>query len=124
MSVISGAAYDDWKEGLIGPEAALRTLCVELGETESDLDPLQKEREQLRAHISEIVDRLGGKADVQGFGKLEITSPVKTGRYDTKQLDALVRTLLDEYPHIARSITACRAESARAGSLRITREKV
>jgi hypothetical protein len=116
--------YDDWKAGDIGPFEALRSIANDLGEVESDLDPLQKEREQLRAQASELVDAIGGRVEVPGFGKLEITPASKTTSYDRKKLDSLVMELVQAgYADIASSITECRTESARAGTLRITREK-
>ncbi len=115
--------YTQWLEGHAGPHEVLRQLAMDLGEVESELAPLEAERQTLRSRMSEVVDRIGGKAEVPGFGKLEITSATKTASYDRKQLDQLTIALLDEYPHIARMIQACRTESARAGSLRIVREK-
>ncbi len=115
--------YTQWLEGHAGPHEVLRQLAMDLGEVESELAPLEAERQTLRTRISEVVDRIGGKAEVSGFGKLEITAAAKTVSYDRKQLDQLTIALLDEYPHIARMIQQCRQESARAGSLRIVREK-
>lgn len=115
-----GDVFDHWKQGDIGPHAALRALCSQLGEVQSDLDGLQEEREFLRSQISEIVNSLGGKVEVAGFGELRITEPVKTASYDRKQLDELVLWLIEhEQTGIAQRITGCRKESARAGSLQI-----
>lgn len=108
--------FDDWKSGDVGVFEALRAVTSDLAEVESDLEPLQKEREQLRAQVSELVDAAGGKAEIPGFGKLEITSASKTLRYDTKRIDAvMVRCLREGYPEIAEAISDCMVESARAG---------
>lgn len=115
--------YTQWLEGHAGPHEVLRQLAMDLGEVESELAPLEEARQVLRTRISHVVDRIGGKAEIPGFGKLEITSATKTVSYDRKQLDQLTIALLEEYPHIARLITECRTESARAGSLRIVRDK-
>lgn len=114
--------FTEWKEGNIGPEAALRALCLQLGEVQSDYDALQEEREHLRGQVSEIVNSLGGKAQVADFGELRISEPSKTASYDRKQLDELVMHLVQAgHADIAEAITACRKESARAGSLQIRR---
>jgi hypothetical protein len=119
-----GDVFTHWKEGDIDPHAALRALCNQLGEVQSDLDGLQEEREHLRGQISEIVNSIGGTVEVAGFGELRITEPVKTASYDRKSLDDLVRWLLEhDQPGIAQRITGCRKESARAGSLQIRRSK-
>lgn len=117
-------AYEDWKGGTISPIEALRYVTSDLTEVESELEPLTKEREQLRAQVSELVNAVGGRAEIPGYGKLEITSPSKTVKYDTKRIDAvMVRCLREGYPEIAEAISDCMVESGRAGSLRITREK-
>jgi hypothetical protein len=114
--------FEGWKQGDIGPHAALRALCTQLGEVQSDLDGLQEEREHLRSQISEIVNSIGGKAEVAEFGELRITEPVRTASYDRKQLDELVMRLVQVgQADVAEAITACRKESARAGSLQIRR---
>lgn len=122
--VVSHHEYEQWLEGYITPEEALRALLSDLGEVESELQPLEAEKQVLRARISEVVDRIGGKAEIAGFGRLEITAPVKTASYDRKALDALMLELFERNElELARRIAACRQESARAGGLRITREK-
>jgi hypothetical protein len=116
--------FEQWKAGDVGTFEALRALTSDLAEVESELEPVQKEREQLRAQVSELVDAAGGKAEIRGFGKLEITSASRTTSYDKKALQGLVNDLVAEgWGEIARRILDCEKESARAGSLRITREK-
>jgi hypothetical protein len=78
----------------------------------------------LRQQASEIVDYLGGKADVAGFGTFTITAPSQTIQYDSKELDRLVVHLISSgYEELAKQITSCRKESSRAGSLRINRAR-
>ncbi|HEY1013011.1 MAG TPA: hypothetical protein VGE07_09940 [Herpetosiphonaceae bacterium] len=102
----------------------LYTLCSDLGEVESQLEGLTAERDQLRAQISEIVERLGGKASVRGFGELQIASPVKIVSYDRKGLETLTEELAaNGYEEIAEAIRFYRKESARSGGLRINRVK-
>lgn len=113
---------DGWREGLLGPHEALRSLCSDLAEIDSELQPLTQEREAYRAALSEIVFQLGGKADVAGFGELRITEPAKTASYDRKALDELVLQLVQAgMTDVASAITNCRKESARTGSLQIRR---
>lgn len=115
--------FEDWQDGQISDAGALRALCRDLGEVESQIAPLEAERATLRDQISRVLDHAGGKAEIAGFGKLELSAPAIVRGYDKKRLDELLVALAGEAPEVAERIAACRTESARAGSLRITREK-
>ena len=115
--------FDDWRDGTISDVEALHALASDLGEIESQLAPLEAERQNLRDQLSQIVGRLGGRASVAGFGKLELTAPSLARSYDKKRLDQLIIDLATDAPELAQLVAACRTESPRAGSLRITREK-
>jgi hypothetical protein len=122
---IFGDVFEEWKQGTIGPNAALRALCQQLGEVEDDYKGLADEREHIRGQLSEIVLSLGGKAEVAGFGDLRISEPAKIASYDRKALDELVLWLIEhDQTGLAQRITACRKESARAGSLQIRRSTI
>lgn len=99
----------------------LRALCYDLGEVESQIAPLEAERQQLRDKISLVLARMGNKAELAGFGKLELTAPAVVHSYDKKRLDELLIALAGEAPEIAERLAQCRTESARIGGLRITR---
>ena len=102
----------------------LNTLCQDLGEVEDQIKSLNDERDRLRAHISEIVERLGGKAHLRGFGTLQIASPTVVASYDRKGLDGLIKTLLaNGHDDLAATIKEHRRESMRTGGLRITRDQ-
>jgi hypothetical protein len=115
--------FDDWRDGQISDIEALQAVASDLGEVESQIAPLEAERANLRDQISQIVARLGGRATLAGFGKLEILPPTVSKTYDKKRLDQLIVDLAADAPELAQLIAACRTESQRAGSLRITREK-
>lgn len=116
--------YDRWQEGDIQAEEALTQLCQSLDSLEDRLEPLQQQKDTLRTQISEVVEHLGGRAELDWFGALQITSPTVTVSYDREALDALVARLIAEgQASIAQQIAACRKESPRAGSLRIKRNK-
>ena len=82
--------FDDWRDGTISDVEALHALASDLGEIESQLAPLEAERQNLRDQLSQIVNRLGGRTSVPGFGKLEIMPASVTRSYDKKRLDQLV----------------------------------
>lgn len=115
--------FDDWRDGTISDVEALHAIASDLGEIESQIAPLEAERQTLRDQLSQIVSRLGGRASVSGFGKIELTAPTLTRSYDKKRLDQLIIDLATDAPELAQLIAACRTEAPRAGSLRITREK-
>lgn len=115
--------FDDWQEGVITDHAALYALCADLGGVETQLEPLQAQREVLRSAIGKVLARLGGREMVPGFGRLELTAPSIVRGYDRKRLDELIITLTTREPEIAAQIAQCRTETQRAGGLRIERER-
>ena len=74
----------------------LNTLCQDLGEVEDQINSLTEERERLRARISELVEALGGRATLRGFGALQIAAPTVVASYDRKGLDQLVEDLISQ----------------------------
>lgn len=116
--------YRDWEDGNVSDEIMFRALCSDVGEVTSQMAPLERELAGLKDQLSRVVDHMGGKAELAGFGKVQITSPSKTVAYDKAQLDKLVEDLvLMGEGQIAQRILATKKESARAGGLRIEREK-
>lgn len=112
--------FEDWRAGAISSREALRRLLSDLGEVESQLTPLEAERAELRAQVSEVLAELGGRAEADGY-RLMITSPGVVSRYDAKELDQIVLRLQQQgFGEIADQVLSTRKESARAGQLRIT----
>jgi hypothetical protein len=115
--------YQAWQEGEIRADEALTsaTLLVRL---ETNSKPLTRLTKKARAYLSEVVNYLGGKAEVDGFGQLQITNPSVTYTYDKKLVDRLTNELRTEgLGDVATRLDACLKASEKAGSLRITREK-
>jgi hypothetical protein len=124
MLVKSNNPFEKFKDGEITGQVALDQIARHLDLIQDNLEPLQATEKVLRQQASEIVDYLGGKADVAGFGTFTITAPSQTIQYDSKELDRLVVHLISGgYEELAKQITSCRKESSRAGSLRINRAK-
>jgi hypothetical protein len=107
----------------VDPEARLGALCYDLAQLEERIAPLEAERQAIRAEISTIIEAIGTQ-ELEGFGRLEITAPALVVSYDRQKVERLMLALIDEgRSEIAERISAARKESARAGSLRITRDK-
>lgn len=125
MSAAIATPYQEWQEGTLGPAAALRALCSDLGEVEDELATLQAQRDALRFQVGEIVVRQDKqRADVPGFGRILFTAPGISQKYDMGQVDALVSWLADEgYTDIAERLAACKTKSMRVGGMRIERER-
>jgi hypothetical protein len=116
--------FEQWQAGDISPYQALYALTSDLAEVESELEPLQQQREELRNAISHIVGTIGDKAEISGFGRLEITAATKSVSYDRKAVQAVINDLLAlGETEIAQRLVLCQRETSRAGSLRITRVK-
>lgn len=120
---------DDIISGAVSPEEAIRSLALDLGEVESELElvsgKLNQQRLDLRNKISEVLAYSGrDKITVHGFGSVMITAPSFSTKYDAKRLDRLVLLLHAQGEHdLASDIMACSEKTERAGTLRITREK-
>jgi hypothetical protein len=112
-----------WESGSLSDDAALLELCYELDAVEQALAPIEEARQQTRALTSEVVEKIGGRAQVRGFGQLIITAPGSVVNYDRETLDALLVQLERERNPLATAIRAARKVTARAGHLQIKREQ-
>jgi hypothetical protein len=103
---------------------ALRSLCSDYEELEAAYKDYERLREGAREQISNVLSRIGDKVEIKGFGVLTLTAPSIVTGYDKQKVAALVNELIDEGEStIAERLTACRTKTARAGGLRIEREK-
>lgn len=113
----------EWESGTLTDTEALRTLCSDLGEIESEIATFEAQRKAIRAVVERITTRMGGKASASGYA-LAMTSGGTRVTWNGKALDSLLAKLAaNGYPHIAEELAAARSESPVAASLRITREK-
>ncbi len=115
--------YSAWLDGDAMPMEALRSLCDDYTELDDTYKQFEAMREQTRAQISQVLEKLDGKAEIAGFGKLEITAPAITTGYDKAKIRALLDELYEDHPDIAARLAACQTKSMRAGGLRIERER-
>lgn len=115
--------YAAWIDGDVTAMEALRSLCADYEEIEASYKDYEKLRETVRDQMSRVVEKLDGKAEVKGFGKLTLTAPTITEGYDKAQIRAIILDLIADYPDIAGRLAACATKSMRAGGLRIEREK-
>lgn len=116
--------YAAYLDGDVTPMEALRALCSDYEELDQTYKQFEAMREQTRNQISEVVSRLGGKATIAGFGELRLMEPSVVKGFDKAKVKALIYELMDEGEMaIADRLRACETQSARAGSLRIEREK-
>lgn len=115
--------YEAYQNGDLEPSKAIRALWSDLREVESDLAPLEAQRSALRDQIGEIVAR-NGPINLSGLGSAAITNPSVTITYDRARVERLLTELAQTHPELAARLAACRVETSRAGSLRLTSEKV
>jgi len=121
--------FDKFQAGQVSAEEALRSLALDLGEIESELEmqtqKLQAERSSIRDRIAIVLAMSQrDKAVVPGFGTMIMTKPSFRVKWNGSQLSKLMHRLrVQGYHEIADQILGCSEESEVAGSLRITREK-
>ena len=115
--------YAAWLDGDVTAMEALRSLCDDYEEIEQSYKDYEGLRNQTRDQLSHVVEKLDGKVEVKGFGVLTLTAPTITEGYDKKLIRDLIMDLVADYPDIAGRLAACATKSARAGGLRIEREK-
>lgn len=116
--------YAAYLDGDVTAMEALRSLCSDYEELDSTYQDFGKMREQTRDQISNVLVKIGDKVEVDGFGVVSLLQPSVVESYDKKKLMALIFELIDEGESpIADRIRACASKSARAGGLRIEREK-
>lgn len=121
---MSSTLFSEWEAGDLSSEYTLRELCRALADVEREIASVEVARSELRDQISRVLARVGDKAEIAGFGKVLITAPSVSRSYDTKRLDALIIQLTaDGFSPIAQQIAQAAKETARAGGLRIEREK-
>jgi hypothetical protein len=102
----------------------LYTLISELAETDSELAILNKQRDDLRARISVLVEQAGGKVTLPGVARAEIRAPVVIESFDKGALLELAQSLTQTgYGSIADEIYHCVKKSARTGGLVVTMER-
>ena len=115
--------YAAWQDGDVTAMEAIRSLCSDYEEIEQSYKDFEGLRNQTRDQLSQVVERLDGRVDVKGFGVLTITPPSITEGYDKTKIRDLIMDLVADYPDIAARLAACSTKSARAGGLRIERDK-
>ena len=102
----------------------LRQLLSDYFELESEVKAHEYGLKQKRERIRELVAEFGGKAHIDHLASVQIVPESVSHSYDTKALDSLVQTLItDGELHSAKRIMACRKETKRAESMRITPAK-
>lgn len=102
----------------------LYSLLSELSEIESELTSYTRQRDDLRARISELVEKSGGKVVLPGFARAEIRSPSVVESYDRGKVDEMITTLESAGLMIlADELRQCKQRSARAGGLSVTFER-
>src|SRR3712207_1081957 len=102
------------EQEIMNQEQRLYALRQELGEVESQIAPLQQERDRLRSELSLLVEELGGKVTVAGFGRLKVSNASFVVSYDRKMIERVILKLIDmgQY-YVADAIRSCKKESAR-----------
>jgi hypothetical protein len=116
--------YLAFLEGDMTAMEALNSLCADYEELDDCCKSYNGMRDQTRDQMSNVMVKIGDKVEVKGFGVVALSSGVVVDGFDKSKLKELIYELIDEgEPAIADRIRACATKTARAGGLRIEREK-
>jgi len=116
--------YAAYLDGDVTAMEALRSLCADYEELDSTYQDFGKMRDQTRDQISNVLVKIGDKAEIKGFGVLTLMQPSIVEGFDKKALTELIVALtLEGNTDVAQRLAACRTKTARAGGLRIERER-
>lgn len=116
--------YRAWADGEIDARTALAGYAADLREMEARAEPLERLRVTVRALCEEIVKQAGEAIAIPGFGEFAFAPAGIVRGYDRKALDALLHDLIAAGEGgWAQRLEGCRAETTRAGGLRITKER-
>lgn len=115
--------YAAYLDGDVTAMEALRSLCSDYEEIDATLKDFKGMHEQTRDQISTVMVKIGDKVEVKGFGTLTLMQPSIVEGFDKKALTELIVALTQEGNDVAQRLAACRTKSARAGGLRIERER-
>jgi hypothetical protein len=116
--------YAAYLDGDVTAMEALRSLCSDYEELDATYKDFEGLRDQARDQISNVLVKIGDRVDVKGFGVLTLMQPSIVEGFDKKLLTELIIALtLEGNTDVAQRLAACRTKSARAGGLRIEREK-
>ena len=116
--------YAAYLDGDVTAMEALRSLVDDYEELDQAYKQYEGMREQTRDQISNVLVKIGDKVEVKGFGVLTMMAPQVVEGFDKKQLtELIVQLTLEGNTDVAQRLAACRTKSARAGGLRIEREK-
>jgi hypothetical protein len=100
----------------------LHVLCAALTVMESEIAPLQTERERIRADLSVVIVDMGGKVKLDGAGRLDVRQASMHVSYDRTQIDHVILKLVDAgQDHVADALRACTKESMPPGTRRSLR---
>lgn len=115
--------YAAFLDGVAVPHLAARALLIDLAETESELQPLQTQRDALRAMLTTVLAECEGRRVVlDGYGTARLADAAMVKRWNDQRLAHLCAWLREtDREEIAEMIEACREAQPRAGGLRVER---
>ena len=104
-------------------EFTIYHLTQQLGEIESQMAPLQAEREYVRSQLLPLVQQAGGTIRIPGYARMEVIKASISVTYDRKEVERFILHLVDIGAlHLADALRGCKRESHRPTILRVLRE--
>jgi hypothetical protein len=115
--------YAAYLDGDLSPREAAGPLTARLRTIVAHREALEALERDLRTQLSVLVEAHGEPLTLDGW-RYELTSAALTTSYGREDIERFTQWLVDEgYSPLAERLRALRRESARAGGLRVTKEK-
>jgi hypothetical protein len=115
--------YTAYLDGDLSPREAAGPLTARLRTIVAHREALEVLERELRAQLSVLVAAHGEPLTLDGW-HYELTSAALTTSYGREDIERYAQQLIDEgYGPLAERLKALQRHSARAGGLRVTKEK-
>lgn len=119
------APADEWLlDDYAPPLHIARALFSDLAEIDSELQPLQAQRERKREALAIALQRCEHRrVALEGYGVARLAEPAMVKQWNTERLNRLCAWLREtDRDEVADMIEACRETTTRAGGLRVERD--
>jgi len=124
MTTFTDSQYALWIEGNATAQQAATELAAQLKDVQFQQEMLAERERTLRTQLSEVVASHGEPINAMGL-RFELTSPSIVVSYNRADVERFVLQLVEDgYAPLAQQLQQLAKKNERAGSLRVSKEKI